>query len=55
VNKKKQKNFLNFGFGRFQNRAKRTESFLVLFFKKELLVRWRGRLLGCFVGFAASQ
>jgi len=37
VNKKKQKNFIHFSAGRFQNRAKRSKSFLVLFFKKEPL------------------
>jgi hypothetical protein len=37
VNKKKQKNFIRFSAGRFQHRAKRSKSFLVLFFKKELL------------------
>jgi hypothetical protein len=46
VNKKKQKNFINFAFGPFQQRAKRSKSFLVLFFKKELLV------LTHFLGFA---
>jgi hypothetical protein len=37
VNKKKQKNFNYFCAGLFQRRAKRSKSFLVLFFKKELL------------------
>jgi hypothetical protein len=37
VNKKKQKNFMSFSAGMFQRRAKRSKSFLVLFFKKELL------------------
>jgi hypothetical protein len=37
VNKKKQKNFVNFGQWRFNDLAKRTKSFLVLFFKKERL------------------
>jgi hypothetical protein len=37
VNKKKQKNFIRFSAGMFDGRAKRSESFLVLFFKKELL------------------
>jgi hypothetical protein len=38
VNKKKQKNFIHFSAGRLERRAKRSKkSFLVLFFKKELL------------------
>jgi hypothetical protein len=37
VNKKKQKNFIRFSAGRFEHRAKRSKSFLVLFFKKERL------------------
>jgi hypothetical protein len=37
VNKKKQKNFICFSAGLFQRRAKRSKSFLVLSFKKELL------------------
>jgi hypothetical protein len=37
VNKKKQKNFVNLGRRRFQQVAKRTKSFLLLFFKKEVL------------------
>jgi hypothetical protein len=37
VNKKKQKNFINLSSGLVQHRAKRSKSFLVLFFKKELL------------------
>jgi hypothetical protein len=36
VNKKKQKNFWSLGLRRFQNRAKRRKSFLLLFFKKEV-------------------
>jgi hypothetical protein len=38
VNKKKQKNFINLPSGRFNDLAKRSKSFLVLFFKKELFV-----------------
>jgi hypothetical protein len=34
VNKKKQKNFINFSTGRLQHRAKRSKSFLVTFFQK---------------------
>jgi hypothetical protein len=37
VNKKNQKNFICFSAGLVQHRAKRSKSFLVLFFKKELL------------------
>jgi hypothetical protein len=37
VNKKKQKNFIRFSAGLFSHRAKRSKSFLVLFFKKERL------------------
>jgi len=35
VNKKKQKNFINFGFGRFHHRAKRSRKVFWFFFSKK--------------------
>ncbi len=45
VNKKKQKNFAPGGVGDWVATARRTKSFLLLFFKKEALFSFRDRLL----------